>query len=250
MKGRVVPRERRQSDVDRSTRRSSRPRVVAASLALSVGVVGRHRPSISRGSALHDDAGGFLTPRSSALIPAFPGRRAQWRCEVQAPWPQWRGPCRTCTDFPVLHRRRECSRRTRSGAAERRGRRLMPRRGSVTSATPARNVSNRRKTSGLPPRASRRCTRQERARRRVQMWPRRPARRRRTARVWCQPAARPVVARAVVAEKPEPLTRVAERLDPPRLALDAATGTHRGLRVMPLAASLLTGLLTNRALPE
>ena len=30
-------------------------------------MIGRHRPSISRGSALHVDAGGLLTPRSSAL---------------------------------------------------------------------------------------------------------------------------------------------------------------------------------------
>ena len=40
---------------------------------------------------------------------------------VRAPWSQWRGPCRTCTDFPVLHHRRECSRRSRSRAAGRRG---------------------------------------------------------------------------------------------------------------------------------
>jgi hypothetical protein len=41
---------------------------------------------------------------------AFPGREAQWQCGVRAPWSQWRGPCRTCTDFPALHRRRQCSR--------------------------------------------------------------------------------------------------------------------------------------------
>src|SRR5665213_2332161 len=69
VKGRVVPRESRQSDVDSSTRRQPRPRVVAASLAMSAGMIGRHRPSISRGSALHDDAGDLLTPRSSALTP-------------------------------------------------------------------------------------------------------------------------------------------------------------------------------------
>jgi hypothetical protein len=90
-------------------------------------VIGRHRPSISRGLALRDDAGGLLTPRSSALTPAFPSRRAQWRRGVQAPWSQWRGPCRTCTDFPALHRHRECSRRPQSRAAERRGRRPPPR---------------------------------------------------------------------------------------------------------------------------
>jgi SnoaL-like polyketide cyclase len=32
-------------------------------------MISRHRPSLSRGSALHDDAGGLLTPRSNALTP-------------------------------------------------------------------------------------------------------------------------------------------------------------------------------------
>ena len=85
MKGRVVPRESRQSDVDNSTRRQPRPRAVGAALAMTAGMIGRHRPSISRGSALHDDAGGLLTPRSSALTLAFPGRLAQWRRRVQLP---------------------------------------------------------------------------------------------------------------------------------------------------------------------
>ena len=74
------------------------------------------QPSISRGSARHDDAGGLLTPRSSAPPPPSQARAAQWRSWGRAPWSQWRGPCRTCTDFPVLHRRRECSRRSRSTA--------------------------------------------------------------------------------------------------------------------------------------
>src|SRR5947209_17456388 len=50
-------------------RRQPRPWVVAASLAMSAGMIGRHRPPLSRGSALHDDAGGLLTPKSSALTP-------------------------------------------------------------------------------------------------------------------------------------------------------------------------------------
>ena len=93
---------------------------------MSAALIGRHRPSIPRGSALQVNAGGLLTPRSSALPPPSQARWAQWRRGVRAPWSQWRGPCRTCTDFPVLHRRRECSRRSRSRAAGRRGRRRRP----------------------------------------------------------------------------------------------------------------------------
>lgn len=89
-------------------------------------MIGRHRPSISRGSALHVDAGGLLTPRSSALtrLPRPGGPSGD--VGPRAPWSQWRGPCRTCTDLPVLHRRRECSRRSRSRAAGHRGRRRRP----------------------------------------------------------------------------------------------------------------------------
>jgi len=52
--------------------------------------------------------------RAERSHPALPGRWARWRRGVRTPWSQWRGPRRTCTEFPVLYRRRECSRSARS----------------------------------------------------------------------------------------------------------------------------------------
>ena len=66
VKGWVVARESRPR-VHSTTRRQRRPWVVAASEAMTASMIGRHGPSIARGSALRDDAGGLLTPRSSAL---------------------------------------------------------------------------------------------------------------------------------------------------------------------------------------
>ena len=121
--------------------RNPRPPVVAASVAMRASRIRRHRTSISRGSALSDDAGGLLTSSSSARAPPSRTDRAQWRRGIRAPWSQWRGPCRACTDFPVLHRRPECTRRLRSDATGRCGRRRSARREAVCPASRARPAS-------------------------------------------------------------------------------------------------------------
>jgi hypothetical protein len=118
---------------------------------MTAGTIGRHRPSISRGSALHNDAGGLLTPRSSALtLPSQaggPGGDGGSSSLVTV--------ARTVSD---LHRlpgsalpspvsppiTKPCGQASLDASVTR----------GFASATPARDVSSRTKTWQRPPAAS------------------------------------------------------------------------------------------------
>jgi hypothetical protein len=148
--GRVVPQESRPSNLDSNARRQPRPPVVAGALAMSVGMIGQHRPSLSRGSALHDDADGLLTPRSSALTP--PSQAGRPSGVVGSELPGYSGEdrvglaptsrfCITAASVAADHQAMQrTSSTTPNTSASRR----------VASAAPTTDVSNRREPRQRP----------------------------------------------------------------------------------------------------
>lgn len=117
-------------------------------------MIGRHTPSISRGSALHVDAGGLLTPRWSALTPPSQAGGPSGDVGFELPGHSGEdrvGPAPTsrfCIAIASVAADHEAVQRDIVDDADA----SVSRR--VTFAAPARDVSSRRKAWQRPPAAS------------------------------------------------------------------------------------------------